>query len=229
MPKPVESENIVSEIEQIITMARQYILIASPVIHFTESVFIKLAGASALGVNINILAGSAPDPAAASLLSVMKNINLTCSENMNARCYLNEGRILITSMGLSDMDSAPAVNTAVLFTAEDDKIIYDTVRSVMEKASSQGVKIIIGPGSDEHKISTDKTYRGFCIGCRMPVTFNPDKPYCSMCRKLFESGGSTSGNFCHSCGAEYDITLGNNLCAECEKVVMLPGSIAENC
>ncbi len=217
MPKPVESGNIITEIEQIITRARQYILIASPIINFTESVFIKLAGASALGVNINILAGSAPDPAAASLLSVLKNLKLACVENMNSRCYLNESMLLITSMGLTDMDNAPALNTAVMFTTEDDKIIYDAVRNTLGKESSQGVQILLEPGSNEQKISTDKTYRGFCIGCRMPVTFNPGKPYCSMCRKLFEStGNDIRGNYCHSCGSEYAVTLSESTCRGCK-------------
>lgn len=218
MPETVESGNIVNEIEQVISRARQFMVIASPVINLTENMFIKLAGASALGVKINFLTGTVPDPAVTRLLSVLKNLTLTYVENMNARCYLNESLLLVTSMSLDDMSVISSTDIAVLFTVNKDKEIYDSVIRSIEEVKLKGIKIMFEPGSDEQIISTDKTYRGFCVLCRMPVTFNPVKPYCGACRKVYESGESTCGNFCHSCGADYAAALENNLCNKCRQM-----------
>lgn len=216
MPQLIESHEIAAEIELIISQAGHDILIASPVIHLTESLFIKLAEASVRGVKIKILCGTVPDPAATRLLSVLKNLALICAENMNARCYFNESRVLITSMGLDDMLNTMAVNTGFLLTADNDNELYGTIRRVIETVSGNGIQILLEPGSDEHKITSDAIYRGFCVGCGMPVTFNPARPYCNMCRNIFASDAhDTPGNFCHSCGCESPVTITQTLCIKC--------------
>lgn len=214
MPEALESAIIANEIENIITMSGEYILFVSPGIHLTEPVFIKLAEASVRGVRITILSGTVPDPAATRLLSVIKNLALICVENLNARCYFNESRLIITSMGLDDMVNSSAVNTGIMLKADSD--LYNSIRREFEAVSGSGIKIILEPGSDEHKISSDATYRGFCIGCGMPVTFNPARPYCNMCRNTFSSDShDTPGNYCHSCGCESPVTITQNICIKC--------------
>ncbi|HQO41101.1 MAG TPA: hypothetical protein PK986_11575, partial [Spirochaetota bacterium] len=149
------------------------------------------------------------------LLSVIQNMTLTCVENMNACIYLNEKMMLLTSAGIDRISFQSDINTAVTFSAGDDCKIYNAIKTSIEKASLQGIKIMLQPGSDMQIISADKMYRGFCILCRMPVTFNASKPLCSMCSRTCDQAAINPGQFCHSCGTEVKVTMKDPLCGKC--------------
>lgn len=216
MPQIVEPGEIKDTIENIVARALRDILIVSPVIQLTESMFIKIAEASVRSVKISILCATMPDPAAAKLLSVIKNLRLNVSENINAKCYFNESSALITSMGLDDMINTMAINTGIMISTTDDNGLYNSLLKCFQKQFNSSLRVLLDPCSDEQKIVSETTYRGFCISCGMPVTFNQSRPYCNMCRKDFESGADDiPADFCHSCGKKHAVSLKENLCFIC--------------
>lgn len=216
MPELIASPQIPGTIELITEQAGSVIYIVSPEIHLTETLFMNLAQASSRGVSIHILCGTVPEPAAARLLSVLKNVTLGCVDNMNSRCYFNEQLMAVTSMELENTVNSSAMNTGILISKINDSHLYNSILKEIDAALLGSVKLRFSADGGETLEVPDAVYRGFCIGCGMPVTFNPERPFCNMCRHNYTSAGNNErGGFCHSCGCPCDVTLSQSLCRKC--------------
>ena len=217
MPQFIQPDDIIPQMELLIDQTRETVWFVSPDIHLTEPVFVKLGGASARGVKINIFIGTEPDPLAAQLLSVIQNVELYCLENLNARCYLNEENMLITSMSLGDMQGPVKHDIAILINSTIDSELNNTIRADIDSMVISYVGIGLIPGSGDHTLKADAMYQGFCISCGMPVSYNTENPFCQMCgRSVRTANEDFNGFYCHSCGTEFSVNTPVPLCAECE-------------
>lgn len=218
MPQFIEPDEIITRILLLVEQAQHEFWLVSPDIHLTEPVFIRLAGASARGVKLNILMGTEPDPVTAQLLSVLQNTGLSCMGNLNVRCYFNEENIVVTSMSLGDMQGPANHDIALFISTRYDTELYNAIRSYIDSLFLCSVGIGLIPGSPDHTLKAEGKYRGFCIDCAMPVSYNMERPFCPACGKPdVGTGKNYRGNYCHSCGKQYAVTVSFPLCDECNK------------
>jgi HKD family nuclease len=88
-------------IENIIMEARQKLFLVSPYLKLSKTLHERLKDASDKGVKIKIIYGKDElKPNESSSLAKLKNVELYYFENLHAKCYFNEIKMVITSMNM---------------------------------------------------------------------------------------------------------------------------------
>ena len=58
---------------------------------------------------------------------------------------------------------------------------------------------------------------GYCIRCNNPIEFDPTRPYCDTCYRIWAKTKDTKQkeNYCHAGGGKYAATMEKPLCRSC--------------
>ena len=152
-------------------------------------------------------------------------------KNLHAKCYLNEGQALVTSMNLHEFSLANNDEMGILVSRQDDPELYDAIyqeASRLQAASGETSTAVSRPklkGAEtraQTTLSAEKKPRvGFCIRCGDDVAANPMRPYCRPCYyeddEFDDEDYEYEEDYCHICGEEYPTTFSKPLCRSCYK------------
>lgn len=176
--------------------------------------------ASKKGVQIKIVYGKDElKPNEKNSLAELENLSLFFFENLHAKCYLNESRMVITSMNMYEFSEKTNREMGVLIDRNSDKEIYEKavaeVKSIIDSAES--ITLIKDERVSINKVTTKKETtiknatkpRGYCIRCQNRITYNPDRPYCSDCFSIWVQYENSEypENVCHRCGEYADTSM----------------------
>ena len=212
-------------IENIIMEAKQKLLLVSPYLKLSKTLHERLKDASERGVQIKIIYGKDElKPNESNSLAGLKSVELYYFENLHAKCYFNETRMVITSMNMYEFSEKTNREMGVLIDATQDKALFQ--KAVEETGS------IIKSSEDISLRKTERRYyqesintqrnmpkMGYCIRCETRINFNPSKPYCNDCYMIWSQFENPfyEENVCHSCG-EFDMsTMEKPLCSDCHR------------
>jgi phosphatidylserine/phosphatidylglycerophosphate/cardiolipin synthase-like enzyme len=216
-------------IENIIIEAKGKLVLVSPYLQISKTFYERLKDASNRNVAIKIIYGKDElKPNEKNSLAELKNIELFYFDNLHAKCYFNESKMVITSMNMYEFSEKNNREMGVLIDRVTDKDLFD--KAVNETLSiiqsSEQVTLFKSKRTNEFqdkKLANDKsknnkrTIRGYCIRCEDRIDYNPSRPFCEECYAIWSryENPDYSENVCHRCG-EYEMTSMNKpQCYEC--------------
>jgi len=208
-------------IENIIIDAKSELVLVSPYLQISKTFYERLKDASNKGVRIKIIYGKDElKPNERNSLAELKNVELFFFENLHAKCYFNETKMVITSMNMYEFSEKNNREMGVLIDHSTDKNLFEMAvnetRSIVQSSEQVALRKTDRPIYQNSRKEVDnnashkKVIRGYCIRCETRINYDPYRPYCGDCYSIwvqFENPDYQE-NVCHRCG-QYEATSMN--------------------
>ena len=128
-------------IENIIIDAKGRLILISPYLQLSKTFYERLKDASNRNVRVTIVYGKDElKPNEKNSLAELKNVELKFFQNLHAKCYLNETKMVITSMNMYEFSEKTNREMGVLIDSKQDKELFDKavaeVKSILESSES---------------------------------------------------------------------------------------------
>ncbi|MFA7446035.1 MAG: phospholipase D family protein [Flavobacteriaceae bacterium] len=238
MAEFLTTSGISYNIENIIVGAKKKLVLVSPYLKISKNFYERLKDVTHRDVIVKIIYGKdeLKEDEKKQLLS-LKNVELYFSQNLHAKCYFNETKMVITSMNMYEFSEKNNREMGVLIDRKEDeelfnKAVFETesiFRSSEKKyptdnSITQEIKKTINVAFN--KISNKSSFpitvskppkKGYCIRCEKQIKYNPHEPYCSSCYNVW---ANFSNPFyeeicCHRCGEYEYSTMEKPQCYDC--------------
>jgi hypothetical protein len=159
------------------------------------------------------------------------NIQVLEVSRLHVKIYLNEEKILVSSMNVLRSSVDDSLEFAMIVSREADKKMFreyvealipkpnpvQSSRSIGSAISNFGAKAASAPTPDSVKL---QTRIGHCIRCGGEITFNLHKPYCIDDSRQWKTKDSHDYKhpeaYCHACGKRAEaIAFTTPRCSDC--------------
>ncbi|MFP6680392.1 MAG: phospholipase D family protein [Dehalococcoidia bacterium] len=128
MSKFLTTTGVSAEIEKIIRESRTELILVSPYLQINQNLRGLLQDRDHFGVNIKVLYGKSKlKSIEKKWLESQSHITLRFSENLHAKCFLNETEALITSMNLYEFSQVTNHEMGILISKESDSEVYEQI------------------------------------------------------------------------------------------------------
>ncbi|MEJ7821516.1 MAG: phospholipase D family protein [Chitinophagaceae bacterium] len=221
-------------IEDIIIEASSKLVLITPFLKLSKTFYERLKDATNRGVNVKIIFGKEDlKPNEKNSLAALKNVELYFLQNLHAKCYFNEVKMVITSMNMYEFSQKNNREMGVLINVKDDKLLFDKAtaeaNSIIQHSdfiALQKTQRIFSPKEKQTTANLKKTSTpiypklGYCLRCESRIPYNPTKPYCSSCFASWAQWENPTFNetVCHGCGEFTNpINMNKPLCNPCFK------------
>jgi phosphatidylserine/phosphatidylglycerophosphate/cardiolipin synthase-like enzyme len=179
------------QIENIIIEAKTR-LVVSPYLQLSKTFYERLKDASNKRVSIKIIYGKDDlKPNERNSLADLNGVELYFFENLHAKCYFNETKMVITSMNMYEFSEKNNREMGVLIEKSKDSDIYEKAvaetQSIIQSAEQIALNKSNRPLAKEKKQTggstnkNEKIVRGYCIRCQKRIEFDPSRPLCGDC------------------------------------------------
>ncbi len=235
------------EIVEIVSKATSKVVLITPYIKVPDDLLERLKYMDGKGVRIVVICREKDlKTEARNELRKLKNLELRFDEDLHAKCFYNENNMVITSLNLLESSERKnremgvllssekdlnvfkdALNEAefIVSNAKKDSLIGSLVRGIVREAksamNSTTEDIVEKPKTSRRIKTTSRTKReGHCIRCNKNIPYNPEKPYCLNCARLWKKSGSyvdSKEKYCHMCGKQppKPTTMEYPICGSC--------------
>ncbi len=193
------------EIEDIIIKAEKKLVLISPYLQLSNILKQRLLDASKRGVEIVMVYGKKDLKSdEKDFLFELTNFTLYYLENLHAKCYYNESKMVVTSMNLYEFSERNNREIGIFIKKEKNNKLYNS--------SLRECQSIIRASKLIKNI-------GYCIRCKKEISYNSEAPFCKKCYRVwvkYEDSNYTE-KYCHSCSAQYyrGISFNSPLCKKC--------------
>jgi hypothetical protein len=211
-------------IEELITKAKNRIVLISPYLKWSQILFERLVEADRRGVKIVIVFGKEELRAEQrQRIDQLTNLSLYYYENLHAKCYFNELQLVVSSMNLHEFSERNNREMSVRVWAAD-RVYKDAVgeaESIIQAAHlDQGERARLAP---EQRTARAKEAQinggagGHCIRCRKSIPRDKERPFCLECFTIWVGweNWDFEEKFCHECGSVADTSRRYPLCSDC--------------
>ena len=217
------------QIEQVIAGARKQLTLVSPFLKLSKTLAERLQDAARRGVRITIVFGKEElESEQELLLSGLAGARLYFLPNLHAKCYLNEDRMVITSMNMYEFSEKHNREMGVLLEAREPAyaealrevesiIAASEARSVASgsynKSTYRPIETVPGHVSSH----SHRHGHGVCIRCQARIPRNPWRPLCGACYEVWSEyqNADYQEQWCHLCGRPGDTSVNRPLCWSC--------------
>ncbi len=203
-------------IEHIITNAKNKLVLISPYLQLSKTLFERLRDADKRNVKITLVCRKgALKPDERSQLQQLKNLSLYFHENLHAKSYFNEECMVITSMNIYEASEKNREMGILIRREDDNKIFSDGVReakSIVDSSTKDDLR-----KQKEESYYTRAKQTGCCIRCRIPIPYDLERPYCRECFLDWIEWENPyyQDNYCHTCGKRRKTTYARPKCRKC--------------
>jgi hypothetical protein len=212
-------------VENIIIDAKDHLTLVSPYLKLSKTLFERLKDASGRGVKIKIIYGKDElKPNEKNSLAELKS-DLLFFENLHAKCYFNDNKMVITSMNMYEFSEKTNREMGVLIDKQTDRQLYEKafaeVQSIIKSAEIiPNTKVERKFAVNEQKNPNKSNFApavGYCIRCEGRINFDPSKPYCPNCYSVWAEYGNKlyEESVCHCCGEFEVTTMEKPVCYSC--------------
>ncbi len=219
MAKYLRTSGISAAVEELIREAKERLYIISPYLKLSDNIKELLNDKEREKAEVRIIFGKKElNQTEMSYLQNLKYVRVYFSKNLHAKCYLNEKKMIITSMNLYEFSQQHNKEMGILIdrTNEADKLVYEDawkdIESILNnaedlsnvKAPKEQEKIAssnqVHPKTDNKKVSSAQT--GYCIRTGVEIPFDTKKPLSYSAYKKWNEFGDPeySEKFCHFSG-----------------------------
>lgn len=214
------------EVIGLIKRAKQRLVLVSPYIDLWRGVITDIERAAIAGVKVSVIARGGEDQAKQSqalrrLTPCLHSVGYI--DRLHAKMYLSEHEAIITSMNLVESSALNSVEIAVHIeqayaTKEFNqaKRICDDLLKIAEQDEKRAA-VMEKPVRSAPLVTGRRRKRGFCIRCSASIDFDPEKPLCEDCFKVWAryKNPEYEEQHCHACGEEVATSLQEPLCEDC--------------
>ncbi len=221
MAKYLRTSGISAGVEELIREAKERLYIISPYLKLSDNVKELLNDKEREKVEVRVIFGKQElNPTEMAFLQNLKYVRLFFSKNLHAKCYLNEKRMIITSMNLYEFSQQNNREMGILIERgnDADRQVYEDawkdIESMLHNADDfayikapkdlEKPKVEIINKSIPPKTIENKTNKptGFCIRTGVPIPFNQEKPLSYEAFKSWNKFGDPNfaEKFCHFSG-----------------------------
>jgi len=142
MPKYLRTSGITAGVEELIREARERLYIISPYLKLSDNIRELLNDKEREKAEVRIIFGKQElNPTEMSYLQNLKYVRLYFSKNLHAKCYLNEKKMIISSMNLYEFSQQNNREMGILIEREkpEDKEVYEDawkdIESILNNAT----------------------------------------------------------------------------------------------
>lgn len=221
MAKYLRTSGISAGVEELIREAHEKLYIISPYLKLSDNIKELLNDKEREKAEVRIIFGKQElNPTEMSYLQNLKYVRLYFSKNLHAKCYLNEKKMIITSMNLYEFSQQNNKEMGILIERDNeaDKQVYEEawrdIESILNNATD--FSYIEAPKEVEKirevstkqpisKVDTKKSnvnQTGYCIRTGVGIPFNVEKPLCYDAFKAWDKYGDPNypEKYCHFSG-----------------------------
>ena len=216
-------------IENIILEAKAKLVLVSPYLQISKTFYERLKDAANHGVAIKIIYGKDElKPNERNSLAELKNLELYFFENLHAKCYFNETRMVITSMNMYEFSEKNNREMGVLIDRASDKELFEKAVNEAHSIILSSEQVLLRKAdrplfnnskrqADSSQSKPKKIIRGYCLQCEERIDYNPNKPYCADCYSIWAQyeNADYEENVCHCCGEYERTSLNKPQCYPC--------------
>jgi RNA polymerase-binding transcription factor DksA len=231
MAKFLNTRKAVAEIEDLIKEAEDKLILISPYLKLSKDFKELLTYRNSRDKITTVIFGKQElKPDEMKFLESLRFVILKYNEELHAKCYVNDKKMIITSLNLYEFSMANNKEMGVLINLEDenDKPLYEEAFKEIEYIENISErfefnvkhKTHTNSNKENNNISNKSTNeQGHCIRCGKPIKLNPRVPYCKDCYNIWKKYGDEEyeENFCHICGKEEITTMLKPTCYNCYK------------
>ena len=142
MPKYLRTSGITAGVEELIREARERLYIISPYLKLSDNIRELLNDKEREKAEVRIIFGKQElSPTEMSYLQNLKYVRLYFSKNLHAKCYLNEKKMIISSMNLYEFSQQNNREMGILIERENeaDRQVYEDawkdIESILNNAT----------------------------------------------------------------------------------------------
>ncbi|MEO9474035.1 MAG: phospholipase D family protein [Cyclobacteriaceae bacterium] len=156
MAKFLTTYQVTSELESIIINSSEFLVLVTPFVDFPKTLFERVISASNRGVKITLIYGKSElTNSQKELVMRVGQLEVFYLDNLHAKCYYNESKLIITSMNLYDYSAKNNREMGVLIDSIEDSALYK--EAVLEAQDIKGFATAIkrisdSIGSEDRKI-----------------------------------------------------------------------------
>lgn len=201
-------------LEKIINEANEKLILLSPYLQLSKTLYERLKDADHRKVRITIIFGKSElEESQNELLHTLENLELRYFDNLHAKCYCNEKHMVITSMNVYEFSLKTNREMGVLFERNSDSSVYKAafkeINSIFNNSEIVNLK--------EHFSASEMPELGYCIRCSAEIEFNRAKPLCEDCFNTWDKfkDAHYGENVCHRCCKPEKTCYALPECREC--------------
>jgi phosphatidylserine/phosphatidylglycerophosphate/cardiolipin synthase-like enzyme len=220
MAKYLRTSGISAGLEELIREAKERLYIISPYLKLSDNIKELLNDKEREKIEVRIIFGKQElNPTEMSYLQNLKYVRLYFSKNLHAKCYLNEKKMIISSMNLYEFSQQHNREMGILIerSNESDKQVYEDawkdIESILNNATDfayvEAPKETANVKNESVKKPAkveinkkDQNNTGYCIRTGIQIPFNLEKPLSYEAYKKWNeyADGDYSEKFCHFSG-----------------------------
>ena len=150
-----------------------------------------------------------------------KGVRIQTVVGLHAKIFLNEQKIIVTSMNLHSSSSQNSLEVAMLVTdPHQQHVIRHYVSETLQGIATPLAKPIQSQTpthSAPRKVLGTSVALGHCIRCDMPVELDPSHPLCDRCYDEWAEWRNMDypERICHTCGRPAGVSYARPLCPAC--------------
>jgi RNA polymerase-binding transcription factor DksA len=189
MAKFINTRKAVAEIEDLIRNAEEKLILISPFLKLAKDFKELLTYRDSKEKITHIVFGKQElNPDEMKFLQGLRSVYLKYNENLHAKCYLNDNKMIITSLNLYEFSMANNKEMGVLIEKNDpvDAALFEDAMKEVDYIFKTSEKFEFGnlkEAKDNDKKKTKKddsvdSKKGYCIRTGVEIPFNVEKPFC---------------------------------------------------
>lgn len=223
MAEFLTTSGISHHLENIITGAKNKLILISPYLQISKTLFERLKDTNDRQVNITIIYGKNDLQANEfNLLTSLNRVSLYFFENLHAKCYYNEEQMIITSMNMYEFSERTNREMGILISSLNDKQVYEKAvaesESILKASTLTSNRSQNSYSTPKHSTKTIEKPQSYCIRCRTHLNYlDIDKPYCKDCFYSWSEYENPyyKENYCLVCGNDNPSTMEKPVCRKC--------------
>ncbi len=236
MAEFLSTYTILHNLKKIVQEANKQVVLVSPYIKLSGPTFHSLKVAADRNIVIKMIHGKRYlNKNELKTLEEIKNIELYFVKDLHAKCYLNESKMIITSMNLYEFSENNNLEMGVLIDRKNDELLFENAITLVGNIFSNAKRISFisdnsapTEGDLKHanlqvkipgfkKPLTQYPPHGHCIRCNTKIEFDPNHPYCNKCFSIWNLIGKYHypEKRCHACGETETTSRDSPICYTC--------------
>lgn len=221
MAEFLTTRGISYRLQLVIDQAVSQLTLISPFLRIPVTLLDRIKAAEEKGVHINVVYGKdeLKEPERDKLCT-LQSLRIRYSEHLHAKCYANEGAVIICSMNLYDYSESNNIEMGVLLTPADGDAFLnaqDEVRRLLSTSVPEKPTTSVRFNSTSVRNKPANARSGYCVRCRFKIPYRPQSPLCNSCYQswaTWENDAYPEKN-CHRCGQGAEVTKARPLCYNC--------------
>ncbi len=231
MAEFLTTKGTASKIEEIMIGAQSDLVLISPYLQISNIFLNRISEATKRGIRPVLVFGKGDMKISVfEDLARIRGVEIRFLDQLHAKCYYNESKMVITSMNLYEYSEKNNVEMGVFIDKRIDSELFSSARREGESILNSARKDTgsnkysfdnLSPKHDSNDLEryVNSKKKGHCIRCNTQIELNPERPYCGDCYSVWSeySNYDYTEKFCHGCGRSEFSSMNYPDCESCYK------------